>query len=292
MPGSTRKLILNADDFGLSPGVNRGIRESVEAGVIPSVSAMANFPCVSELIAFHRDFPAVTIGGHLNPIVGRPVLPCREVPTLVDPDGRFWNREFSARLRRGLIDMQELEDELSAQVRVLRDLGIALSHLDSHQNEHLRPGYFGVFLRIAGKFGIRKMRNHRHFICAECDRPAASARRFYAAHPYSLLRHRYTRYLMWRARSKGMLMADRLIFAGHSTGASQQEEWVWEALLKNMPDGISELYCHPGYSDDWLREHERYADQRERELRLLCSPSFKELLSANRVELVGFDRVT
>ena len=292
MAGSIKKLILNADDFGLSPGVNRGIREAAEAGVIPSVSAMTNFPCVSELSAFHEQFPSITIGAHLNPIVGRPVLPRRAVPTLVDRDGQFWNREFSGRLQRRMINVRELEAELSAQVQVFQDLGIRVSHLDSHQNEHLRPGYFGVFLRIAGKFGIRKMRNHRHFICAECDRPAASARNFYLAHPYSLLRHRYTRLLMWRARRNGMLMADRLIFAGHGTGASQQDAWVWEAMLRNIPDGISELYCHPGYSDDWLRKHERYADQRERERRLLCSPAFKALVSANHVELVSFDRVT
>lgn len=289
MVGLVKKLIINADDFGLSPGINRGIREAAEAGAISSISVMTNFSYVSDLIAFHKEFPAITIGVHLNPIVGCPVLSCRSVPTLVNSEGLFWNKEFSARLQRSMIQLSELENEMVAQVTVLQDMGIKISHLDSHQNEHLRPGYFEIFLRIAGKFGIKRMRNHRYFICVECDRPLSRTIRFYLTHPYSLLLHGYTRYLMWRAQRKGMLMADRLIYVGHSTGADLNEKWVWEGILKNLPDGINELYCHPGFSDDVLRKCDSYVDGRDQEREILCSSYFKELLLKNNIELVDFN---
>ena len=280
---------MNADDFGLSPKINRGICEAAKAGAISSISVMANFSYVSDLIAFHKEFPTFTIGVHLNPIVGCPVLPCRLVPTLVNSDGLFWNKEFSTRLRKNAIQLSELENELVAQVTVLQEMGIKLSHLDSHQNEHLRPGYFDIFLRIARKFGIKKMRNHQHFICAECDQPLSMTIKYYLRHPYSLLLHRYTRYLMWLAKRRGMLMADRLISVGHSTGADLDERWVWENLLKNLPCGINELYCHPGFSDDISRKYDLYRAGRDRERQILCSPYFKSLLLKNHVELVSFD---
>lgn len=286
---AAKKLIINADGFGFTAGNNRGIWEVAEAGVITSISVNTNFPFVSDLLSFHKKFPDITIGVHLNPIVGSPVLSCKLIPSLVNNDGQFWSKKFSDRLQGKLIQEDELENELIAQVMVVRNMGVKISHLDSHQNQHLRPGYFEIFLRIAKKFGINRMRNHRHFICAECDRPLLSAMKFYLTHPYSMLLHSYTRYLMWRAQREGMLMADRLISVGHSTGATMAETWVWEGIFKSLPVGINEVYCHPGYPDDTLRKYATYIDGRDRERQILCSSLFKGLLLKNNIELVSFN---
>ncbi len=106
------RLIINADGFGFTPAINRGIRLVAAAGTISSISVTPNFPASAELAEFHRLFPRISVGVHLNPVVGRPVSACSSVPTLVNRDGFFWYTEFPRRLVRGLIDRRELFAEL------------------------------------------------------------------------------------------------------------------------------------------------------------------------------------
>ncbi|GJQ22982.1 MAG: ChbG/HpnK family deacetylase [Planctomycetia bacterium] len=284
-----KKLIINADGFGFTHGINRAIFEVAEAGNISSMSVNTNFSAVSELPAFHKQFPHISIGVHVNPVVGRPVLPPTIISSLLRTDGEFWGDRFPAQLQKGYINLNELFQELLAQVQVVLDMGIPVTHLDSHQNQHLRPGFFPVFLKVAKTTGIKRMRTHRHFICAEHNSPRIHAARYYATHMKTLILHLYTRYLMNRAERAGMRMADRLLSVGHSTGTKKDNLKVWESMLSNLPSGINEVYCHPAYVDDTLRQYAKYyVVERRKERDVLVSPRFRQLLYKNDVDLISF----
>lgn len=288
----TTKLIINADGFGFTFGINRAIFEVAEKGSISSISVNTNFPAVCELSAFHKQFPHISIGVHINPIVGRPVLSPAKIPSLLGINGEFLGDRFPAQLQKECINRNELFQELLAQVRVIQDMRIPITHLDSHQNQHLRPGFFSIFLKVAKTTGIKRMRTHRHFICTERNYPRIHAVRYYTTHPKTLVLHFYTRYLMKHAERAGMRMADRLLSVGHATGATKGSLKVWESMISNMPSGINEVYCHPAYVDDTLRQYAKYyAGERDKEREVLISPQFRQLLAKNEVELISFNDI-
>jgi predicted glycoside hydrolase/deacetylase ChbG (UPF0249 family) len=147
----TRTLIVNADDFGLTPGVCHGILQAHERGVVSSTSALVVGPAFADHAASLRD-SGLPVGGHLA-IVGEdpPVLSAREIPTLVDRAGRFplrW-QAFVRRAARGGVDTDDIRREFLAQLELLEQVDIPLTHLDSHQNLHLWPQVTTVLLELA-----------------------------------------------------------------------------------------------------------------------------------------------
>ncbi len=288
MKNSTKKLIINADGFGFTQGNNDAIFEVAKAKTITSISVNTNFDYITDLPIFVQKFPTVSIGIHLNPVVGKPVLPPAKVSSLLGTNGEFWANEFVNKLHSGHINLHELEAEMLAQIKVVSKMGIAISHLDSHQNQHLRPKFFRVFLNIAEKTNIKKMRTHRHFICAERSNPKVSALKYYLTHPKTTSIHTYTRIQMYKAKSRGMQMADRLICIGHTTKSTKGQIKVWQTLLKNLPSGTNEIYCHPGYPDRTLKQYASYVNERKNELDVLLSNEFKLLIQSNQVELTDF----
>ncbi|MCF6148005.1 MAG: ChbG/HpnK family deacetylase [Candidatus Kuenenia sp.] len=286
-----KKLIINADGFGFTFGNNRAIFEVAKAGSITSISVNTNFPAVNDLKTFSDLFPNISIGVHLNPVVGKPVLDTKKIPSLLDTKSEFWGDLFPEKLRNGHIKLNELYDELTAQVEIVLNMGINVTHLDSHQNQHLRPGFFPTFLRIAKETGIRCMRTHRHYICAECENRRLEAAKYYISHVKTAALHIYTRSLMQKAKRRGMRMADRLLSVGHATGAKKTSINVWMRMFKNIPSGISEVYCHPAYPDNTLRMYADYVDERTKEREVLLSPQFKTLIVHSGVNLIGFNDI-
>ncbi|MEI6309089.1 MAG: ChbG/HpnK family deacetylase, partial [bacterium] len=204
-----KRLIVNADGFGFTLGCNKGVFEAIEKGIVSSVSINVNFPPAEEAILLQERYPALSIGVHLNAIVGPPVSLPQEVQSLLDPaTGEFLGgREFTRRLTMGRIDRGELARELTRQVELARRWGVRVSHIDSHQNRHLHPTYFPVFLEVGKQAGIMKMRTHSYFLL--CREGISGRRRFYLRHPGRFLIHQLNRWNMARARRSGFLMADR-----------------------------------------------------------------------------------
>jgi len=269
-------LIVNADGFGFTRGINRGIEEAVAHGIITSISVNANFEPIDDLPHFTRSYPHISVGVHLNPVVGRPLSDPRDVPTLVDGDGNFHYQTFSRRLMQKEIDLDELAVELSKQIERVREMGVQISHLDSHQNQHLYPPYFGVFLALLNRHSIACMRTHAHFV------PADSAHRwldrwlFYLKHPSRLPIHLFTRYEMRKARRAGAIMADRLLSTAETGHKAILSRWL--QLLRNVPEGWSEVFCHPAYPDDELRRWASYVDQRRAEIAVMtCRETLEEI---------------
>jgi chitin disaccharide deacetylase len=289
--GSRRRLIVNADGFGFAPGVNRGIEKTVAEGVVRSTSCVVNFSDIEELPSFTSRWPHVSVGVHFNLSVGSPVSDPARVTTLVDGDGNFLGAQLPRRLLSREVSREQIRRELRAQAHRLVNLGTAPSHWDGHQNMHLYPPFFHEALAVATECGIRRMRTpNRHLVPPGRDgtpRPLALAR-YYATHPRRVVTHGYGRVLGRLARRRGMRMADRLISPAY-LGAN--EKWVletWLYIIEALPGGTSEIYCHPGFADDALRERAAYVQERELEVAVLTAQELKTRLRSSGVELASF----
>jgi chitin disaccharide deacetylase len=287
MPDHMKRLIVNADGFGFGPGATQGVLDAIKAGgFITSVSVNANFPEAARVRELVEKHPQISVGVHLNPVVGRPCLPPQQVPTLVDSEGFFHGPEFRRRWQKGLISTDELRAEFLTQIEYIRDMaGDALTHLDSHQNLHLN--YFDLFLEVARKSNIVRMRVNASIVGLEA---ADSRQRWlpYLRRPQLWLAHRYRRIQMRRARRAGMKMADALVTVGHAGVGGKATTEGWQNILANLPNGTFEIYCHPAYPDETLRRWAAYVSHREDELRVLSNPSLRETAKQKGVKLISF----
>jgi chitin disaccharide deacetylase len=286
-----RSLIVNADGFGFAPGVNRGIEEAVEHGVVHSTSCVVNFPAIEELPVFAARWPHVSAGIHFNLSVGRPLSDPSRVRTLVDSDGMFLGDRLPRRLLSGAVDREDIRRELRAQIDRMVGLGVPPSHWDGHQNKHLYFSFFEEALVVARACGVRRMRTPRRYVVPAhqdaASRPVALAR-YYTRHPRRVATHAFGRALAVLARRRGMRMADRLISPVHEGATGKWLLHTWLRIVEQLPSRVSEIYCHPGYVDDTLRAHARYVEERELEIQVLTSPELNEKIGCEHVQLVSF----
>ena len=155
-----RRLVVNADDLGLTVGVNDGIFDAHDHGILTSASLFAGAPATFDAVRRARSRPSLGVGVHLALVDGTPTLPPGRVPTLVEDDGRFrrsW-KPFIVACLRGKVSLAEVELELTAQIERLRSAGIRLTHLDAHKHVHAYPPVFAIVARLAGRFGIPVVR--------------------------------------------------------------------------------------------------------------------------------------
>jgi chitin disaccharide deacetylase len=285
-----KRLIVNADGFGFTRGINRGIRDACEAGFIRSISVDANFPAVDELPDFLARFPGLSVGVHFNLTVGRPLLAPGQVPSLVDTSGELWGRQFRARARAGLLHEGEMEAELDAQIALLGSLGAKLTHWDSHQGAHVQEPFRTAACRAATRAGIARMRTHDYWLPNFGGRLAHTPR-FLARHPLRIATFAARRAMTWTCRQQGFRMADRAALLGVTPGTAPHADETWVRLLRALPDGCTEVWCHPGYADADLRRHAALVDTRAAEVRALSNPGLVGLARDLRVELVGFSAI-
>ena len=158
-----RYLIINADGYGFTAGVSRAIEECIAFGTVRSLSANVNFKHADGLAQLVRTYPELSVGCHINPVVGCPVLDPDKVPTLLDENGEFLYKALSRRFMSGSIRSAKLRAEMLAQVEKTRDLaGAAFSHLDFHMGFHRLPRLYAVFLEVAQQSRVGRIRTHRY----------------------------------------------------------------------------------------------------------------------------------
>lgn len=283
-----KRLIVNADGFGFGSGATQGILDVLQKGsFVTSVSVNANFPEAERIREVARNDPQISIGVHLNPMVGKPCLPPSEVPSLVGPEGTFHENKFPYLLKRGIISIPELERELDAQIAKIKGLvGDRLTHLDSQANSHLL--FFDLFVKVAQKWNIRRIRNNASLICMEAPNPLLSRSATYFRLPHVWIAHQYRKYQMQRARRKGLRMADALITVGYAGTGNKTNPENWRRILRNCPHGSFEIYCHPAYPDNTLRRWAVYCEERREELELLSQPWLIDEARRAEVALIGF----
>src|SRR5258707_3392298 len=155
------RLIINADDFGLTPGVNRAIAELHQAKALTSATLMATGPAFEDAVAIAHANPSPGVGCHILLTDGVPVSNPQSIPTLLGPDGKSLRPsflDFIQALLRGKIREEEIEREALAQIQKLEHAGINVTHLDTHKHTHLFPAVVRPLLRIAERSSIPAIR--------------------------------------------------------------------------------------------------------------------------------------
>ncbi len=266
-----KQLVVNADDFGFTHDVNRGIVEAHQNGILTATTLMANGDAFGDAVRLAHENPTLDIGVHLV-LVGGPALASSHNPLPSSVAGLLGAIAFK-RLR--------IYDELAAQVRRILDAGIRPTHLDSHKHTHLAPPVLAAVVRIAGEFGIPWVR--RPFdIPITAARSGAPRGKRATSKGLSVVRARFERVLA-RGHCK---TTDH--FAGFQiTGRFRTRELV--QLIRELPEGSTEFMCHPGR---WTAELEntrtRLKQSRERELAALTAPETRQAVEESGVELLNY----
>jgi chitin disaccharide deacetylase len=280
------RLIINADDFGLTPGVNRAIRELHQAGVLTSATLMATGPAFDDAVAIARANPTLGVGCHIVLTDGAPVSHPESIPTLLGSDGKNFRPSllgFLQALLRGIISEHDIEREALAQLQKLQLAGIDVTHFDTHKHTHLFPQVARPLLRIAETHSVGAIRN-------PFEQPWSLA----LGHG-SRLRRLQVKLL---ARLKTSFDRQRPIHSGDvvTTGGSigvsatgNLDAPTLRQILAAMPDGLWELVCHPGYNDaDLDAVTTRLRAHREIEREALSSEVPKRLALPNPPQLLHY----
>lgn len=285
-----RRLIVNADDFGFTSGVNRAIVEAHTHGIVTSSTLMANGRAFDEAAKLAKTVPPLSVGCHVVLIDGQPVLDPGKLPTLTSRHSpaqfRDGLKSFAARALLGRLDSAQIEAEATAQIRKLQSAGISVSHVDTHKHTHLFPAVLRPLLRAARACGVRAVRNpfgpRRPFRSRDLlPRPALWTR-------YVEVRILQTFAGKFRelAKQEGLATPDGT-FGLEVTGTL--DEKLFRSIAGIIPDGTWEFVCHPGYDDEDLqRAKTRLRASREEELRLLTLPAVRELMLKSEIGLISY----
>jgi predicted glycoside hydrolase/deacetylase ChbG (UPF0249 family) len=276
-----RRLIINADDFGLSGGVNRGILHACAAGTLSSASLLVNAPGFADAVRAARDAPGLGLGLHLNLTAGHPVSAPTEVPSLCDRrTGRFHPlTRLVARALAQRLDPSEVAAECAAQIERFRATDLRPTHLDGHQHVHVLPGVWQPVVAAAQRAGIAIVRVPLEPLREVAWRPIAAVGQALLAGAVRLA--------TWGASPPRR--ADH--FRGFAlTGRRDFAERLL-ALLDRLEPGVTELMVHPGYPDEDLAGWVRYGAGRESELAGLTSAAVRARLRRGDIDLIDFGDV-
>ena len=268
-----RRLIVNADDFGLTEGVNAGIVVAFQKGILRSASLMANGGGFDDAVRLALENPGLDVGCHLMLISGRAISkPGHDLPESVP----HLLASLVAGWRVGAI-----EREFAAQIEKIQATGVSLSHLDTHKHTHLAPPVLEAVLRVAKSHGIPWVRRPFDLPLTAARDSATWTTRFLnrAIRP---LRRRFNRKLA----NAGCRATD--YFAGFQvTGRFQAPQLV--TLIHALPEGVTEFMCHPGYcTEDLLATATRLKQSRQKELEALIAPEVRRAVAKSAIEVVGF----
>ena len=272
-----KRVILTADDFGLSLAVNEGIERAHREGVLTSASLMVGGAASADAVRRARALPGLRVGLHLVVIEGPAVLPPGEIADLVGPDGRFPSDQmglgaryfFRPRVRR------QLAAEIRAQFAAYAATGLPLDHADAHKHMHLHPVVGAQMLRIGREFGLCAVRIPAEPPAVMAGLGVSGGRALY----------RWTGLLRRQARAAGMAVNDAafgLAWSGHMTEARLLR------LVPVLPEGVSEIYFHPATGRDAAIETTMPDYEHAAELAALLSPAVRTALDRAGVSLCAY----
>jgi predicted glycoside hydrolase/deacetylase ChbG (UPF0249 family) len=303
-----RKLIINADDFGLTAGVNRAIVETHSAGVVSSATLMANAPGFEDAVSLARSTPTLSVGCHVVLVDGTPVSPPETVDTLLairsEEPGKFYSSlsAFAARAMLGGFDRDQLVAEITAQIRKIQSAGLQVTHLDTHKHAHIFPEILAALLRAARICGVRAIRNPIVPIKAMPARLFKGKRDLWKRYGQVRILHGFSGQFNQRTKRAGLLTPDGVVGVietgshigpdeGDGAGSASNSGYgsLLRQTLANLPAGTWEFVCHPGHNDADLRAvATRLLDSRDEERRLLTSPELRQFLAEQKIQVIGY----
>ena len=280
-----KQLIVNADDLGLTPAVNRGVVRAFQDGIVTSASLLVTGSAFEDAVALAQQNPKLDVGLHLALVEERAVLGPDVLPTLVDETGRFprTSAEFIQRALLGGINWHEVEQEIAAQIALFQETGLRLSHLDSHQHLHMFPPVFQIVRRLARWVDNVWIRN--------------------SAGPWRKPPH--VRMRRW-IQQIGLNLTSLSARALHGSSLPEMPDGMYgfevsgrltpsalEQILRRIPDGLYELICHPGEDDaDTRTRYNHWGYQWAEELQTLTAPQTRVILEEQGIVLTSFGQAS
>jgi predicted glycoside hydrolase/deacetylase ChbG (UPF0249 family) len=296
------RLIINADDFGLTPGINRAVLELHRAGVLTSTTLMATGPAFDDAVPLALASPTLGVGCHLVFSDGIPVCHPESIPTLLGGDGKTFRSsafDFAQAALRGTIRPQDVAREAQAQIQKLQRAGIDVTHVDTHKHTHLLPSIASTVFHIAQRCGVPSIRN-----------PIEP--RWSAALAHAPLRRRIEmrilerfgpsfRHLTEQAHTCGLIPEGTLGIAATGTLDAAVLHATIDCLVHRYPAGTYEILCHPGYNDAALdAQQTRLRETREIEYNALLrvipeysrTPALLNLIHYGNLGVPGLQRAS
>lgn len=274
-----KKVIFNADDFGLTKGVNAGILKCFKSGIVTDSSLLMNFEATEDAVKIIKR-SKLNAGIHLNLTEGKPLSD--KVRTLIDKNGNFFNiAKFSLRLMSNKISDADIEREFTAQIEKFLSENLIPTHIDTHQYAHMFKKVCKAAIKTARVYGINKIR-----YLYEKQLPHYVFKYYKKQYIKSLIVSSFSK------KSKNIFKKEKFIAPDYFTGitavesSSPMESFI--SILRNLESGTTEIMCHPGFSSEALEKISFYNKQRETELKALTSQRLKEEIRKLNIKLISF----
>jgi hopanoid biosynthesis associated protein HpnK len=283
-----KRLIVNADDFGFTRGVNAGIVRAHTMGIVTSTTIMANGDAFEDAIELARANPDLGVGCHLAIVGGKPVAQASEIGSLVDGEGALpaTLTQLMIKLARGSISTDEIACEFRSQLERVVAAGVIPTHLDTHKHSHTHPQVMKALARVAMEFGVKCVRNPFEGFLTPGRLSAlsnwASVKQYALSAAIQPGAIRFKRIV----RAHGLKTPTRFFGVG-LTG--MVDSTAIRSMMESLGNGVAELMCHPGFYDDDL-EHARtrLKRERERELDALSDPSLRQFAEEKGIKLINY----
>jgi chitin disaccharide deacetylase len=280
------RIIVNADDFGASAGVNRAVIRAFRDGFLTSCSLMVGGDAFPEAVKLARESRGLGVGLHLVAVMGKSVLPPREIPSLVDREGYFSTDPVKAGLNYffSTTARKELAREMRAQFERFVASGIRLSHVDSHLHFHFHPVVFDLAVGLCKEFGVRCMRIPEDDLdLLTLWEGKRSVQRQTASRFFGL----FTRRMKARLEREGIVHTRKVL--GHFMTGRMNRSYVLH-VLDHLSPGDYEIYLHPEDAGENIA-FTAARSQRRLELEVLLDPQVKERIRERGIQLIHFGQL-
>jgi predicted glycoside hydrolase/deacetylase ChbG (UPF0249 family) len=281
-----KKVIINADDFGLTRGVNEGILKAHQEGILTSATLLVNMPGFDQAVELAGANPDLGVGVHLNILRGRPLSPADSVESLLSQENRFIPSvgNLLCRLMRKRLAYDEVEREFRAQVERVQNAGIIPSHIDSEKHIHMIRPLFRIVLKLAKEYKIDRVR----FIKESCFslRPGQMLKSMFIALASTSMKKTLVR--------EGIRSPDR--FYGVCDSGRITASKLIQAFQKTE-EGVTEIMVHPGFITQEMIELEKkigpyYINKhREKELNALLDERLFDVITDRGIQLINFNHL-
>jgi predicted glycoside hydrolase/deacetylase ChbG (UPF0249 family) len=281
-----KKVIINADDFGLVRGVNEGIVKAHREGILTSATLMANMPGFDQAVEMSGANPELGVGVHLNILRGQPLSPAQKVPSLLSKELRFIPNVSRLLYRMTLrqINFEEVEREFRAQMERVLSAGINPSHIDSEKHIHLIRPLFRIVLKLAKEYKINRVRFIKE--CCISRRPAQMLKSMFISLSSVSMAKKMT--------FEGVRSTDwfyGVCDSGRISGSKLQRS------LQRAKEGVTEIMVHPGFITQEMIELEKQIGpyyintHREEELNALLDETLPEIIADLGIQLLNFNHI-
>ncbi|MBR2770544.1 MAG: ChbG/HpnK family deacetylase [Bacteroidales bacterium] len=259
-----KKLIINADDFGLNDHTVEWTIKGFERGALTSATIMAGMPTTEKAVAYAKDHPQFSFGVHFYLVDEKPMCRPDEIPSMIDPKtGKLWRtRKFIIRNFLGMIRVEDLKREMSSQFMAIKDAGVPISHVDGHGHNHRLPQSIKALAELKDELGFTKVRR-----CQDLSVVGGKL---------GLLSRIINGPMQRHLAAAGFVLTDHFLMnAGHTS----DPKWFSKAL-ESLPEGVTEIGVHPGIDEAWRR-----IDIED------CFNGLKKKCMDANIELTSFDKI-